>query len=106
MDSVGVNPHTHDQSNKVVTNKAKSLSPESIESSKMRLFLSLEIIHITQCVTRFQTFEECFPNQFLQPANKLITLLYLELARQLKLGECLLKWKWISITHLFTYKAF
>ena len=50
MDSVGVNPHTHDQSNKVVTNKAKSLSPESIESSKNAIIsLPRNNPHHTMC---------------------------------------------------------
>ena len=49
MDFEEVNPHSRDQSNKVVANKAKSLSLENTESSNMRLFLSLQIIHITQC---------------------------------------------------------
>ena len=75
MDFQEVKPHAQDQSNKVVANNPKSLSPESTESSNMRLFLSLQIIHITRCGTKFQTFEECFPNQFLQPASKSITLL-------------------------------
>ena len=75
MDFEEVKPHAKDQSNKVVANNSKSLSPESTESSKMRLFLSLQIIHITQCGTKFQTFEECFPKQFLQPASKSIILL-------------------------------
>ena len=73
MDSQEVNPHARDQSKKVVTNRAMSLSPESTESSNMKLFLSLQRIHLAQC--DIQIFEECFPNQFLQPANKLITLL-------------------------------
>ena len=75
MDFQEVKPHAQDQSNKVIANNSKSLSPESTEPSNMRLFLSLQIIHITQCGTKFQTFEECFPNQFLQPASKSITLL-------------------------------
>ena len=75
MDFEEVKPHAKDQSNKVVANNSKSLSPESTESSNMRLFLSLQIIHITQCGTKFQTFEECFPKQFLQPASKSIILL-------------------------------
>ena len=41
----------------------------------MRLFCSLQIIHITQFDTKFQIYDECLPNQFLQPANKSITLL-------------------------------
>ena len=75
MDFEEVKPHAQDQSNKVVANNSKSLSLESTESSNMRLFLSLQIIHITQNGTKFQTFEECFPKQFLQPASKSITLL-------------------------------
>ena len=69
------NPHARDQSNKVLANKAKSLSPGSTKFSKMRLFCSLQIIHITQFDTKFQIYDECLPNQFLQPANKSITLL-------------------------------
>ena len=44
MDFLKVNPHARDQSNKVITNKAM----ESTESSNMRLFLSLQLIHIIQ----------------------------------------------------------
>ena len=64
-----------DQSNKVPANKARSLFPVNNKSSKMRLFCSLQMTHITQCSTKFQIFKECFPNQFLQPANKSITFL-------------------------------
>ena len=74
MDFVEVKPHARDQSNKVVANNSRSLSSESTESSNMRLFLSLQIIDITQCGTKFQTFEECIPNQFLQLTSKSITL--------------------------------
>ena len=57
MDSLEVNPHARDQSNKkVVTNRAMSLSPESTESSNMKLFLSLQRIHFAQC--DIQIFEE------------------------------------------------
>ena len=73
MDFIKVTPHTRDQSNDMVTNKAKSLYTKSIESSNMQLFISFQIIYITQYGTKFQTFEECIPNQFLQPTSKSIT---------------------------------
>ena len=69
------NPHARDQSNKVLANKAKSLSLGSTKFSKIRLFCSLQIIHIAQFDTKFQIYDECLPNQFLQPANKLLNLL-------------------------------
>ena len=75
VDSLEVNPHSRDQSNKVPTNKARSLSLGSTKSSKMRLFSSFQIIQITQCGTKFQIYKECLSNQFLQPANKSIILL-------------------------------
>ena len=75
MDSLKVKPHERDQSNKVPTNKAKNWFPVSCISSKRQPLHSLQIIHITQCGTKFQIFEECFPNQFICTANKSITFL-------------------------------
>ena len=42
--------------------------------SKVRLFLSLQIVHMRQEGIKFQTPEDLFPNQFHQPNNKFGTL--------------------------------
>lgn len=60
IDSLEVNPHTRDQSNRVSTNNMITLVC-SIFTNILLLF-SLQIIHITHCGTKFQIFNECFPN--------------------------------------------
>jgi len=52
MDFLKVNPHARDQSNKVTTKKAM----ESTKSSNMRLFLSLQLIHLDRniCIMFFK----------------------------------------------------
>ena len=75
MDSLEVKPHAWHQSNKVLQIKLRVDPPVSSISSKIWLLCSLQITHITQCGTKFQIFEEYFPNQFLHPANKSITFL-------------------------------
>ena len=74
----------------------------------MQLFLSLQIIHIIQCGTKFQTFEERFPNQFLQLASMSITLLgrtqetpkdlRAKLHNQNTLPQCRSRWSTLPIT--------
>ena len=61
MDFEEVKPHAREKSNKVVANNSKSLFPENTESSNMQLFLSFQIIHITQCGTKFKKFMNAFP---------------------------------------------
>ena len=110
MDSLEVNPHARELTKIFSANKDISLSPGSTESAKMQLFLFLQIIHITQCGTKVQIFEVCFPNQFLQVANKSITLLgntqttpndqKAKLHNQDTSPQCNSRWSTLSPLHL------
>ena len=58
-----------DQSKREHIQNSISRPTECLTFSKIRLFLSLHKDHITHKGARFQTSEECLPNQFLQLAN-------------------------------------
>jgi hypothetical protein len=64
-----VRPQALDQSYTVPKNNSMILAKGVSLFSKLRLFLSLQIVHIRKAGIKFQTPEECFPNQFHQPNN-------------------------------------
>ena len=84
--------------------------PQKAPNLQICNYFSLQIIHITQCGTKFQTFEECFPNQFIQPASKSITLLgrtqetpkdlRAKLHNRKTSPQCRSKWSTLSPLHL------
>lgn len=63
-----------DQSNKVNINDTRNYSLEFSTSSNVCMFLSLQIYHIKHNGAKFHMFNECFPNQFLHPSIRSITL--------------------------------
>lgn len=63
-----------DQSNRIVISKDFKWSKGFSTSSKVRLFHFFHTNHIRYPGTKFQTFEECFPNQFCQPNRRVMTL--------------------------------
>ena len=67
-----VKPQALDQSKRVDRQNSISQPIEYSTFSKVRLFLSLHKDHITHKGARFQTSEECLPNQFLQPEKSLL----------------------------------
>jgi hypothetical protein len=69
-DGEEVRPQALDQSYKVVKKSSRSLAIGVSWSSKIRLFLSLQIVHIRQEGIKFQIPEDLFPNQFYQPKSK------------------------------------
>jgi hypothetical protein len=62
-----VRPQALDQSYKEPKNNSMILAKGVSLFSKVRLFLSLQIVHIRQEGIKFQTPEDRFPNQFHQP---------------------------------------
>ena len=66
-DGEWVRPQALDQSYKVVKISSISLAIGVSWLSKVRLFLSLQIVHIRQEGIKFQTSEDLFPNQFHHP---------------------------------------
>jgi hypothetical protein len=64
-----VRPQVLDQSYTVPKNNSMILAKRVSLFSKVQLFLSLQRVHIRQAGIKFQTPEECFPNQFHQPNN-------------------------------------
>lgn len=73
MEQHVVKPHALDHSNKETTKSSKSWLSEHSLSSKIRWLRSHHMVHIKHRGTRFQTTEECFPNQFRQPRNRSTT---------------------------------
>jgi hypothetical protein len=61
-----VKPQTQDQSNSTPQKVSKSLSKAISLFSKVRLFRSLQIVHIKQEGIKFHNPEDFFPNQFHQ----------------------------------------
>ena len=74
-ESLEVSPQARDQSNKDPLKEQSSWSLELSKSSKVRWLRSLQIHHRRHNGTKFQIFEECFPNQFHQPKSKSETVL-------------------------------
>ena len=64
-----VRPQALDQSYKLIQKISRSLANGVSWSSKIRLFLSLQIVHIRQEGIKFQTLKHLFPNQFHQPKS-------------------------------------
>jgi hypothetical protein len=64
-----VSPQALDQSNKEAKKSSMTLAKGVSMFSKVRLFLSLQIVHIRHEGIKFQTPEDLFPNQFHQPNN-------------------------------------
>jgi hypothetical protein len=73
-DKEEVRPQALDQSNKEVKNMSMTLATRLFVFSKIRLFLSLQIVHVRQEGIKFQTPKDLLPNQFHQPNNKFETL--------------------------------
>ena len=69
-ESLVVSPHARDQSKRVLLKEAIIWTLELSTSSKVRRFLSFQIHHRMHNGTKFQTWDECFPNQFHQPKSK------------------------------------
>jgi hypothetical protein len=69
-DGEEVNPQARDQSNKTPMKISNNLSIAVSLSSKVRLFLSHQIVHIRQEGIRFHTSEDFFPNQLCQPYKR------------------------------------
>ena len=65
-----VSPQTRDQSNRVPLNEARIWSPDLSKSSKVRWFCSFQRHYSMHNRTKFQIWDECFPNQFHQPKSK------------------------------------
>ena len=70
-----MSPQAQDQSNKDPLKEQSSWSLQLSKSSKVRWLRSLQIHHCRHNGTKFQNFEECFPNQFHQPKSKFETVL-------------------------------
>ncbi len=64
-----VSPQALDQSNKETKKSSMTLATSVSMFSKVRLFLSLQIVHIRHEGIKFQTPEDLFPNQFHHPNN-------------------------------------
>ena len=67
-----VRPQALDQSYKEPKKISMIFSKVFSVSSKVRLFLSLQMVHIRQEGIKFQTSEDLFPNQFHQPITNSI----------------------------------
>ena len=65
-----VSPQALDQSNKEAKKSSMTLAKGVSMFSKVRLYLSLQIVHIRHEGIKFQTPKDLFPNQFHQPNNK------------------------------------
>ena len=68
-----VRPQALDQSYKETKKISMTLATGVSMFSKVRLFLSLQIVHMSQEGIKFQTPEDLFPNQFHQPNNRFET---------------------------------
>jgi hypothetical protein len=64
-----ISPQALDQSNKETKKSSITFARGVSMFSKVRLFLSLQIVHIRHEGIKFQTPEDLFPNQFHQPNN-------------------------------------
>jgi hypothetical protein len=64
-----VSPQALDQSNRETKKISMTLAKGVSMFSKVRLFLSLQIVHMRHEGIKFQTPEDLFPNQFHQPNN-------------------------------------
>ena len=68
-------PVNCDQSNKEPLKEASSLSSKLSTSSNIHLLHSLHVHHINRNKTKFQMYDECFPNQFHQPKEDQVPFL-------------------------------
>ena len=73
MEEQYVKSQTWGQWKRVQTSNGIDWSKELSEFSNICQLHSFHTIHIKQVDTRFQTYELCFPNQFLHPNNKCAT---------------------------------
>ena len=64
-----------DQSNKEPLKEASSWSSKLSTSSNIHLLHSLHVHHINRNKTKFQMYDECFPNQFHQPKEDQVPFL-------------------------------
>ena len=72
--SLDIDPQVQDQSNNVSTNETRSCPPKLSKSSNIQLLRSHQIIFIKHNIAKFQISNELFPNHFLHPNKRLITL--------------------------------
>ena len=78
-----IKPQTRDQSNKIRISKDYKWSIELTTSSKVGLLHSHQTNHIKHASTKFQTFEECFLNQFCHLSRKDATFSYTPIESQI-----------------------
>lgn len=70
-----VKPQTQDQSNNILENNSIKRVPEISKSSNVQQLHSHHSVHIKHSGTRFQTCEDCLPNQFHHWNKRSVTIL-------------------------------
>ena len=70
-----LDPTPETKSNRVQNNSDSNWAFDLSVSSKMQLFHSIHNHYITHNRLRFQIYDKCFPNQFLLPNKRFVTLL-------------------------------
>ena len=99
-----VKPQALDQSKREHIQNSMSWPKECSIFSKVGLFLSHHKDHITHKGARFQTSEECFPNQFLHPAKATRNHQIYSKNRKIKLQISLATWqsnkRWSTVSPL------